>query len=399
MNTNYGLFDYSVIQIDSNGNQLNTYNYGGTNKDQITCMAMCPDSNLLLFGQSLSSDVDIIDHINNWDSWLVKIDQNGTILNTKSFGTTNSDHGRSIINTFDYGYILGGFSYGNPCTNSPNSYGGKDWFIIKLNASFDPYNDSIALSDFTYNLCQGDSLLFGNEYILTSGMHYSVIENSKCDSAIFTNIILNTSFIFIENDTILCQGDSLQINGVFQSFPGTYDDTLVSFLGCDSILRTQLAYIELDTSVSLTNNILSSNDSTTSYQWFDCTGGFIELNGQVNQDFMPTNNGEYAVVISFGNCVDTSACHSVKDIGILESNFSDGLLLYPNPSDGKFSIDLGENYPAVKATITDLNRRLIESVIYNKSQILNFNLDNPAGVYFLIIESEENKAIIRLIKE
>ena len=39
---------------------------------------------------------------------------------------------------------------------------------------------------------------------------------------------------------LLCSGDSALIGGTYQSTGGIYQDTLVAFGGCDSIIITQL---------------------------------------------------------------------------------------------------------------------------------------------------------------
>ena len=49
--------------------------------------------------------------------------------------------------------------------------------------------------------------------------------------------------------------------------------------------------------------------------------------------------------------------------------------------------------------MTDINGKVILSKEYNEAQLLNMKIDEPTGVYFLIIESDHNKAIIRLIKQ
>jgi Secretion system C-terminal sorting domain len=88
-----------------------------------------------------------------------------------------------------------------------------------------------------------------------------------------------------------------------------------------------------------------------------------------------------------------------SSLGIIENNFGNGLLIYPNPTKENFSIDLGKNYKAVAITITDLNGKFIQSYTYSESQLLNLKLEESAGVYFLIIESEDKKAVIRLVKK
>jgi hypothetical protein len=76
-----------------------------------------------------------------------------------------------------------------------------------------------------------------------------------------------------------------------------------------------------------------------------------------------------------------------------------GLVAYPNPTNGKFSIDLGDNHNSVTATITDLVGNKIHRETYKNSQYLNFTLNEPKGIYFVILEMEGEKSVIKIIKE
>jgi hypothetical protein len=49
--------------------------------------------------------------------------------------------------------------------------------------------------------------------------------------------------------------------------------------------------------------------------------------------------------------------------------------------------------------MTDLNGKLIQLKTYNDNQVLNLKIDQPTGVYILLIESGDKKAVIKLIKE
>ena len=64
------------------------------------------------------------------DVWLVKTNAAGDTLWTKTFGGSISDHGKSIQQTKDEGYIIAGetFSFGA---------GGVDVWLIKTNAAGD----------------------------------------------------------------------------------------------------------------------------------------------------------------------------------------------------------------------------------------------------------------------
>ena len=86
---------------------------------------------------------------------------------------------------------------------------------------------------------------------------------------------------------------------------------------------------------------------------------------------------------------------SIKKNRDLEFDF----IAYPNPTNGRFSIDLGHNHNSVSATITDLVGRKIHKETFQNRQYLDFTLDEPKGIYFVILEMKNNKSVIKIIKE
>jgi hypothetical protein len=87
-------------------------------------------------------------------------------------------------------------------------------------------------------------------------------------------------------------------------------------------------------------------------------------------------------------------------LSIMTNNNEDlDYLVYPNPTNGTFSIDLGDNYNLVTVSIIGLNGKKIQSNTYKNSQLLDFTLNEPAGVYLLIIESGDKKSTIQLVKK
>ena len=86
-------------------------------------------------------------------------------------------------------------------------------------------------------------------------------------------------------------------------------------------------------------------------------------------------------------------------VGIEENSFGNDLSFFPNPTEGNFSIDLGEKYQTITITMTDLVGKIIQTKTYNQSQLLNLNIEESAGIYLLMIESGDKKAVIRLVKE
>ncbi len=195
--------------------------------------------------------------------------------------------------------------------------------------------------------------------------------------------------------------DSLQwIDGnTYFSNNTTATHTLINAANCDSIVTLNLTINTVDNSVTQSGVSLSSDVSGAAYQWLDCNSNYSIISGETNQSYVASVNGNYAVQINQNGCVDTSACNSIASVGFLENSFGNELLLYPNPTNGNFSIDLGSNFKSTTLSITDVKGKLIQSETFFESQILNVSLSEPNGIYLLIIESKNKKAKIRLIKE
>ena len=82
-----------------------------------------------------------------------------------------------------------------------------------------------------------------------------------------------------------------------------------------------------------------------------------------------------------------------------ENDFETDVCIYPNPTDGNFSIDLGGIYETINISISDAGGKLIQAKTYTSSQILRLKLDGSAGIYVLVIESGSKRAVVMLAKE
>jgi hypothetical protein len=168
----------------------------------------------------------------------------------------------------------------------------------------------------------------------------------------------------------------------------------------DSLSRTRI-YLNntLDLTITQVDNLLNANNNGAgiTYQWIDCADG-SEIAGSTAQTFSATTNGNYAVIINDNGCIDTSACFSISSLGIIENGFGKDLLLYPNPTSGHFSIDLGGIFENITINITDLSGRLIQTKTYDHRQLINLKLEESAGVYILSIESTDKKRSFILMK-
>ena len=88
--------------------------------------------------------------------------------------------------------------------------------------------------------CAGDSIFADGEYRKTTGVYYdSLLNYIGCDSVIRTNLQVNDTF-YIPTQLGICFGDSLFVGGNYQKTTGIYYDSLTTVAGCDSVLMTDL---------------------------------------------------------------------------------------------------------------------------------------------------------------
>ena len=170
--------------------------------------------------------------------------------------------------------------------------------------------------------------------------------------------------------------------------------------GCDSLVTLDLT-INSVSDISTTTSVatISANNTAATYQWLNCSNGYSIINGATGSSYTATGNGNYAVQLTENGCVDTTACTSIDFTEISDAVFGSQISVYPNPTNGNFSIDLGKNYLSVKTTITDLTGRVIQASEFNNANILNLELTEPAGIYLLILDAAENRKVIRLVKQ
>ncbi len=170
--------------------------------------------------------------------------------------------------------------------------------------------------------------------------------------------------------------------------------------GCDSIVTLNLTINSVDASTTTSTFDITANESNAQYQWVDCDNNFAPIVGETGQTFTATANGNYAVIVTSSNgCEETSPCVAITTIGLLENTFGQALTLYPNPTTGNFTIDLGSEMDAVELTVLDLSGKVISSTRYTQTEAIHYHLNEPSGVYILEIKSADHKARVRLVKE
>ena len=105
---NKGGKDVWVFKIDHNGEVVWSNTFGGSEAD--ISYSVIPDRSggYVIVGETLSADGDITHHQGGFDLWAIKVDEFGEIVWQKTYGGSAGDRAFSVDQTNDDGFILAG---------------------------------------------------------------------------------------------------------------------------------------------------------------------------------------------------------------------------------------------------------------------------------------------------
>jgi hypothetical protein len=187
----HGMYDYYMIRINNDGDTLWTRTFGGSSSDKGYCVKQTADGGFILCGDSNSFIEFAI--------LAVKTDSLGEIEWQQVFHTgTQGDHCRSVQQTSDGGYIFGGFS--------TVQYHSDDYRFIRTDAN----GDSIWIkavgdirSDRAYCVLQtsdGGYILAGETTTDgADGGDYYVVKLNPHPTGIEANEAVPSSFLLSQN--------------------------------------------------------------------------------------------------------------------------------------------------------------------------------------------------------
>jgi len=114
-----GSVDFWLVKTDWTGDMQWNKTYGGTNIDGAKSVVQTNDDGYAIIGHTYSFGAG------NGDSWLVKTDASGNMEWNRTYGGTGYDDAYSIVQTDDGGYTIAGFT---------ESFGAGSWdaWLIKV---------------------------------------------------------------------------------------------------------------------------------------------------------------------------------------------------------------------------------------------------------------------------
>jgi hypothetical protein len=391
-------------------NQNNIY-YSSTYRDSID-MDPSPNTSML--------------HSNGGDDFFIqKLSSNGQLIWAKSFGSSLNDHAR-ILGVNKSNEIVISCAFRNTMDMNPNvgianaiSNGNEDICIINLDSignyiwglnfggvqqdfctsiAFDSV-DNIYTTGHFQNIVDFDPS--NNNFILTSnGISDAFIQkidkngNFKWAKSIGgNNYNAGYSIAIDHNQNIIAQGTYTGLAD-FDPNAGVFNlDTTVL-----SMYTLKWSQCNIDTSVTLSGITITASQSNATYQWIKCNP-ISSIAGANLQSYTPTVNGDYAVVISQNGCIDTSECIKVTGVGVDEINPNSIVQIYPNPSDGNYTIDFKKTIQPLQLQLVDITGRIILSKRISNINSTKININNASGLYFLNFTLDNVFYSFKLVKE
>ncbi len=129
---NHGGYDYWVVKIDSSGVIQWQKTLGGSEYDYCFSIQQTRDSGYVVAGSSKSKNGDVLEHYDEFDLWIVKLNMNGAIEWQLSLGGHGNESANSIEQTEDGGYIVAGSTYGYHLSQHSS---GRDYLIVKFDVT------------------------------------------------------------------------------------------------------------------------------------------------------------------------------------------------------------------------------------------------------------------------
>ncbi|MEI6575257.1 MAG: gliding motility-associated C-terminal domain-containing protein [Bacteroidota bacterium] len=175
-------------------------------------------------------------------------------------------------------------------------------------------NNSRCYNHFIWNFGDGEtSTAYAPAHAYQNPGFYTVTLTAS-NAAGFDTIqkMIHVLYYFLKFKDSICQGDSAFIAGGYRHISGIYTDSLLSKIGCDSIIQTSLYvdplplfYLPADTGFCVGDTlILDTGDPAYSYLWND---------GSTNQKIRVTNPGIYSITAT-----NKMGCFKVKEVSVLD---------------------------------------------------------------------------------
>ncbi|MFN0187167.1 MAG: T9SS type A sorting domain-containing protein [Bacteroidia bacterium] len=253
-----------------------------------------------------------------------------------------------------------------------------------------------------YKIRATDTLLVGTNIQNTANIFFDF--NAPVITNTTSNIAINCSIPPTIITAYICEGDIYYLNDAIYYKDGIHRQKLITQVGCDSIIELNLNYVQQSHSLTQMNGILMTPAAAVSYQWLNCTNDSIIFDA-TTQSYAPTQSGSYAVIVTFNNCIDTSNCFNITNVG-LPSSIGADVIFQTRYNSNADQIQLhAEKLKGNKGVLRlmDISGRIIFQKQIENIAAGNLDLEIPAkgmnaGIYLVNLITERDNISGKVVK-
>ncbi len=140
-------------------------------------------------------------------------------------------------------------------------------------------------------------------------------------------------------------------------------------------------------------------------QWGDDIDGESDFDFSGQSVALSADGMASAVGAHWNDGNGTSAGHvrvwaAPEFVGLPEHDLSSDLKLYPNPTTGLLSIELGVMHTDVEVAVKNILGQIVSSATYSSAQLIQLELHGPGGLYVVEVKTKQlQQAVIKVMKE
>ncbi|SHI64835.1 Por secretion system C-terminal sorting domain-containing protein [Flavobacterium terrae] len=415
----YGDADFWIIKLDAKGGVMWQKTIGGTGQEKLQSIACTKDGGYIIGGSSSSDKVENDkEEINlhekteknrgNLDYWVVKLSVNGTPEWQKTIGGKYFDELKSIEQTTDGGYILGGYS-NSPVSGDKTSdnFGLGDYWIVKLDES----------GNITWQKTIGgdkDDNLFTLIQTKDKGFLLGGNSNSNATNSKKKGNGKGTDFWVVKldetGDIVWQETYDYGKVDVLTSIVENEDHTFLIGGYAQSEIRNQKS--EISKSSTSKNDKEGINDyialkikDNGEEVWTQTVGS---KGDEVMKKLLETRDGGYllAGTSKGGQSRDKGSSIGGNDFWVVKLKDKEkkqktktAVEAYPNPAESFTNTLVNYDYNDGWATLYDLNGRQLQKIELHGEHTVPIQLGNiPSGVYLVNIKTNNGEDSVKIIK-
>ncbi|MCC7541669.1 MAG: hypothetical protein IT379_35955, partial [Deltaproteobacteria bacterium] len=127
-------YDQWVVRIDGDGDVLWSRTYGGSSNEWLIQIVETRDGGFAAIGRTESDDGDVSDNHGTYDYWVIRLGRTGALRWARTYGSWDWEWGNSIAELPDGGFVLGGYTYTSEHFDGDvtTSHGEFDYWVLRI---------------------------------------------------------------------------------------------------------------------------------------------------------------------------------------------------------------------------------------------------------------------------